>query len=326
LRKPADYFAPVTYAGSFSVDIGASSKGSRFGVVSFQGPLLWDGWRLVARAGATREARFGFYGLGNASVNDESLVTSAQPFLYRVRRTRYFGGAQASRRLAHYLWLALGAGVEHSRFSALPGPSVFRTTYGADLQDDDLIGSATLVFDTRDNEYNTHKGIILETGFSGGSGGGGYSRLTVVARGYLQVREGTVLGLRLGGASMGGSPPLNARFEIPVWEGVLQVLGGAASHRGLSYGRLAGEDALFINADVRHDLLNLGDLGGITLLAFADAGRVFENEPFKLTTTDMKLGAGGGVAVRVLRGTIFTFNFSGGSEGFVFTTGAGWTF
>ena len=41
---------------------------------------------------------------------------------------------------------------------------------------------------------------------------------------------------------------------------------------------------------------------------------------------DMKVGGGGGVGLRVLRSTIFTFNFAGGPDGFNFEVGSGWMF
>jgi hemolysin activation/secretion protein len=104
------------------------------------------------------------------------------------------------------------------------------------------------------------------------------------------------------------------------------VLGGEYSHRGLDYGRLSGRATLFGNFEVRHDLLPFGDLGAISLLAFLDAGRVFESEGFKLTTDEMKVGGGGGVAFRILRSTIITFNFAGGPDGFNFSVGNGWMF
>jgi hypothetical protein len=40
----------------------------------------------------------------------------------------------------------------------------------------------------------------------------------------------------------------------------------------------------------------------------------------------MKLGGGGGLAIRVLRFTIWTFNFGGGPDGFEFSAGSGWSF
>jgi hemolysin activation/secretion protein len=103
------------------------------------------------------------------------------------------------------------------------------------------------------------------------------------------------------------------------------VLGGQYSHRSFDTGRFAGKHVVFGNLEVRHDLLPFGDLGAVTLLAFLDAGRVVE-EPFKLTTKDMKVGGGGGVALRILRASIFTFNFAGGPDGFNYSVGSGWMF
>jgi outer membrane protein assembly factor BamA len=183
-----------------------------------------------------------------------------------------------------------------------------------------------LVYDTRDKEYNTHQGLLLEAGAQAGTGGDGYTRLYTVLRGYLSPREGTVIAARLAASGMGGTPTLNARFLIPAWEDQIQVLGGQYSHRSFDAGRFAGKHVLFGNFDVRHDLLSLGDLGAITLLGFVDAGRVFEGESFKLTTKDLKVGGGGGIGLRVLRSTIFTFNFAGGPDGFNFSVGSGWMF
>jgi hypothetical protein len=325
-RKAADYFARSAYAGKFSLDAGASLNGSRIAVAGFRAPLLWKNWRVVAQLGSIRDARFGFWGLGNSTVNDKSLVTSAQPFLYRARRTRYFGQAQVSRALGHDFSVALGAGVEHSHFSALPGPSVFRATEGNEVTDTDVLGGMALVYDTRDNDFNTHQGLFIEADVSAGSGGQGYGRFTGIARGYLPIREGTMVALRLLGSGTTGTPPLNAKFEVPAWENVIQILGGSTSHRGIDYQRLAGQHVLVANLEVRHNLLDLGDFGGITLLAFGDAGRVFEGESFRLTTEGMKVGGGGGIALRILRNNIFSFNFAGGSEGFVFSLGSGWMF
>jgi hypothetical protein len=53
---------------------------------------------------------------------------------------------------------------------------------------------------------------------------------------------------------------------------------------------------------------------------------VFEEESFRLTTDDLHVGGGGGVALRILRSTIFTFNFAGGPDGFNFSVGNGWMF
>jgi hypothetical protein len=57
-----------------------------------------------------------------------------------------------------------------------------------------------------------------------------------------------------------------------------------------------------------------------------DAGRVFQGENFKLTADGLKVGGGGGIGLRILRSTIFTFNFAGGPDGFNYSVGSGWMF
>jgi outer membrane protein assembly factor BamA len=204
---------------------------------------------------------------------------------------------------------------------------VFRAEQGDDdISDTDARGRVTLVFDTRDNEFNTMRGIFAQTSVAVGSGGDGYNRVTADLRGYIPVREGTILAARVAGSALSDKAPLNARFEMPVWEGEVSVVGGTNSHRGLDFQRLAGRGVLLGSVELRHDLLNLGDLGAFTLFGFMDAGRVFEAEDFKLTTEDMKVGAGGGLAIRLLRFLIWTFNFGGGPDGFQFSVGTGWSY
>ena len=325
--QPAEYEDRVTANAPLNADVGITPRGGRHAYVQFRAPQLIKGWRLDLRAGAVREVRLGFFGLGNATDFNGDAVTDAQPFLYRVRRTRYRGGAEITRRLGDSPFqVALLGDLEKARFTTLPGPSLFASEIGDELKQTDVSGRLALVYDTRDNEYNTHQGLLLEAGAQAGSGGDGYTRLYTVLRGYLTVREGTVIAARLAAAGMGGTPSLDARYIIPAWEKEIPVLGGQYSHRALDTGRLAGRDQLFGNLEVRHDLLAFGDLGAITLLGFVDAGRVFEGENFKLTTKDWKVGGGGGIGLRILRSTIFTINLAGGPDGFNYSVGSGWMF
>ena len=324
--QPAEYDARVTTNAAFTADAGITPRGGRQVTARFRAPQLWKDWRLSALAAAVREVRFGYFGLGNETVKDDDAVTPLQPFLYRVRRARYGGKLEVTRRLRGPLQAALQANVEWTRFTTLPGPSLFKTDFGPELKESDVAGRVALVYDTRDNEFNTRKGLLLEAGAQVGSGGDGYTRLYTVLRGYLPLREGTVAAARLAASGMGGDPTLNARLYIPAWENQIPVLGGQYSHRSFDTGRFAGKHVLLGNLEVRHDLLPFGDLGAITLLAFLDAGRVFEQENFKITTSEVKVGGGGGVGVRILRSSIFAFNFAGGPDGFNFSVGSGWMF
>ncbi len=326
-RKAADYFARTPYAGLISLDLGTGFTGARMAVARLHTPLLVPHWRLAASLGTTRESRLGYYGLGNTTEFNENLVTESQPHYYEARRTRYFGNLELSRQLVGPLFLSAAGGIEHSNFGDLSGPSLFRTDFGtADLTADDVRGRIGLVLDWRDNEFNTANGIFLQASYGGGTGGDHYSRTSADVRAYLSPREGTVLAARVLGSSMSSSASLSTRFEVPLWENETSVLGGTTSHRGLAFQRLAGRGVLVASAEVRYDLLNLGDFGAFTLLGFFDAGRVFEEESFELTTRDMKAGGGGGLAIRIMRMTIWTFNFGTGPDGFQFSAGTGWAY
>jgi hemolysin activation/secretion protein len=125
---------------------------------------------------------------------------------------------------------------------------------------------------------------------------------------------------------MTDGPPLHARFELPMWENPLVIFGGDDTHRAYDEGRFTGEHVLFGNFEIRHNILDLATLGSVTALVFLDAGRVFEQENFKITTDGLKVGGGAGIGVRVLRSTIFTFNLAKGDEGWNFTMNSGWLF
>jgi hypothetical protein len=322
--QPAEYDDRVTSNAAFTPEAGITLRGGRHVILRFRAPQLWKNWRLKTLAAAVREVRFGYFGLGNETVENSELVTPSQPFLYRVRRARYGGQVDVTRRIRGPLQVALLGNAEWTRFTSLPLPSVFKSDFGPELRETDFSSRVALVYDTRDKEYNTHQGLLLEAGAQAGTGGSGYTRLYTVLRGYLSPREGTVVAARFVASGISGSPTLNARFIIPAWEDQIQVLGGQYSHRSFDAGRFAGKGVMFGNFEVRHDLLAFGDLGAITLIGFVDAGRVFEGEKF--TTKDLKVGGGGGIGLRILRSTIFTLNLAGGPDGFNYSVGSGWMF
>ncbi|HVD32749.1 MAG TPA: BamA/TamA family outer membrane protein [Gemmatimonadales bacterium] len=322
--QPAEYDARVTANAALTAEAGITFRGGRHIILRFRAPQLWKNWRLKTLAAAVREVRFGYFGVGNQTVKNDDLVTPTQPFLYRVRRARYGGQVEVTRRIRGPLQVALLGYVERTRFTSLPLPSIFKSDFGPELKETDVSGRVALVYDTRDKEYNTQQGLLLEAGTQAGTGGDGYTRLYTVLRGYVSPREGTVIAARFAASGIGGTPTLNARYIIPAWEDQIPVLGGQYSHRSFDTGRFAGKGVMLGNLEVRHDLLAFGDLGAITLIGFADAGRVFEGEKF--TTKDLKVGGGGGIGLRILRSSIFTFNFAGGPDGFNFSVGSGWMF
>ena len=321
-----DYLSPLPYFGNLSLDAGVSFNSSYFVTTTLRLPRLADGWRLAANASIVREARLGYFGIGNSSTFDNDLVNDNQPFFYRVRRKRQLVNAEVTRRISGPFHVNVALGYQHSLLSDLPGPSVFRNEFPSEVQDDDFTGRVSLVLDTRDSEFNTTRGVQAEAGVSTGTGGDGYRRVYGIVRAFVSPREGTVIGARIGGAGMTDAPPLHARFELPVWENMMTIFGGDDTHRAYDEGRFTGEHVLFSNVEIRHNILDLATLGSISAVLFLDAGRVFEQEKFRITTDDLHVGGGGGIAIRVLRSTMFTFNLAKGDEGWNFTMNSGWLF
>lgn len=322
----AGYDERVTVRQRLSVSVGASFLGSWYGLANYVAPRFGDGWRLSATLSARRDKRWGYFGLGNEIEVDPVAATDANPFPYRVRRDRFVAHLEVTRRIAGPLHVAVAGQLESTDFAALRGTSAFASDYGATLEQDDASARVALVYDTRDNEYDTHRGLLLEAGVQGGTGGQGYSRAYSVLRGYASPRPGTVLAARLAGSRMSAGATLNARYELPAWETPINVLGGQFSNRGMFTGQLTGRNVLFGNAEVRQELKNVRDVAQVMVVGFLDAGRVFEAESFDLTTSGLKVSGGAGVGVKLLRASLFLFNVARGPYGWQTTVSNGWMF
>ena len=327
--RQADYFARVPHDAILSLDGSISAQGSRSLIGRLRAPLLVPRWRFAVDAGGSRESRFGYFGYSpaDAAPDDQS---------DRVHRTRYFVRAEVTRQIAGPLSVAAMLGVERTNWSRLPGATAFGLDFGDEIGQTDAGGRVTVVLDTRDREFLVNKGVLVEAGLLFG-GGGEHRDLDVVSsgpyggwyanlRGYVSPRQGTMVAGRLAARSLSEEATLQARNTLPGWEAGVDALGGPYAHRSFTPGRVAGRGLLLGSVEVRHNLLDVGDYGAVTLIGFVDGGRVFEAEDFSLTTSGWKVGGGGGVALRVLRSSLLVFNFAGGPAGFTFSMGTGWAF
>ena len=85
IGQAADYADRVPFGRSFSVEAGINASGSRFLVTRFKAPRMADGWRLYGEAGAVRENRFGYFGLGNDTEEADDTVLDSNPWYDRVQ-------------------------------------------------------------------------------------------------------------------------------------------------------------------------------------------------------------------------------------------------
>jgi len=326
--RQADYDARVPFDAIFTVDGAISAQGSRLLIARLRAPLLAPGWRFALDAGAARESRFGYSGYVPA---DDAPDDNSD----RVHRTRYFASGEITRKISGPLSASAMLGVERTSWSRLPGATGFGTDFGDGFTQTGGVGRVSAILDMRDREFLVRKGMLAEAGFlfgrrgedpSGVSSNGSYTGWYAHLRGYVSPRSGTMIAGRLATRNLSSDASLQAQTTLPGWEAGVDALGGPYAHRSFLPGRLAGHGLLLGSFEVRHNLLDVGDYGAVTLLGFVDGGRVFEAEDFSLTTSGWKVGGGGGVALRVLRSSILVFNFAGGPAGFTFSMGTGWAF
>lgn len=309
----AAYEDRVTHARAYTLRAGASIRGSWFGIVRAELPRLGDGWRLAAELRASSDARWGFYGLGNTTGVDRDQEGDAAPNLFDVRRTRYLGYADVTRRLAGPLHLSLAAYGTIADFDARDGPTVFGSVFGESLLQREASVRAALVLDLRDREFLTRRGLLAEAGYQAGISDESFGRWYGVVRGWAAPTRTTVVAGRVLAANLGGTPTLESQLTLPTWEVTTAVLGGEESHRGVPNGRFTGRGVLAANLEVRQAIKDFGEWGALGVLLFGDGGRVFDGD-MALTFDDWTLGAGGGLWARVLRNNLFVFTV-GAAEG-----------
>ncbi|MFN2317414.1 MAG: hypothetical protein ABR551_07460 [Gemmatimonadales bacterium] len=335
--QSADFLDRVSMAKRLAFEGGWSPSGSRFASLRLDAPRLAAGWRLSSELRIERANRMGYYGLGND--RDEIAPDDDSPYVNRVRRNRALARVEVTRELTGPLSLAVAGGTGRTRWTALEGFSSFgdATNYsGESVEENDTWGRVALVVDLRDNEYEPKQGALIEGGVFTGSGGEGYTGWYALLSGYARPAFGTVLAARLGGRSMSSEAPLTARYEIQAWEREISVLGGPGSHRALAIGRFVGHSVLFGSVELRQQIVDAGDWGGVYGLAFLDAGRVFEHDlildapqprqNFRLTTDGLKVGGGIGVGLRILRANVLSVTAARGPDGTKVMVGSGWSF
>jgi len=323
--QPAPWQDRVTYRQDLIAEAGIGIRGTRLARLTASAPLLGPGWRGRASLEAIRNTRANFYGLGNSTEASDARV-SADAFAYKVQHVSYTGDAELSRRITGPVWAVAGGGVSHDRFAALSGSSAFATTFGDRTSDTDVRGKLELVLDTRDTEWDPRRGILAEAGIERGSGGDGYTRYFGRVRGYYGLDPATVVAAQLGASDLHGAPPLAALLQAPLWEAPLKLYGGGHTNRGLPGNRFVGTGVLMGSAEVRRHLITFKNALSVGVIGFVDAGRVFQGERLRLTTEDLAVSGGGGLALRLFRNNTAVFNIASGPDGLQVGGSAGWSF
>jgi hypothetical protein len=263
-----------------------------------------------------------------------------------IARERLIARAEVTRRAYGPVQVAVQLVARHDRFegtSAVLGrryPLAPLEASGDAISQTDLTARGAVILDLRDREYEVNNGVLAELGLIAGSAGDGYQGVYGSVRGYVSPRRGTRLTARGAFRSLTETQAVAALHELPQWESPVTTFGGHGSHRGFGVGHFAGRGLLLGGLELRHDILNMGDFGAITAIAFVDGGRVFADTNstslilltdreragrLRLTLDDWQWGAGGGIALRVLRAATLTITASGGDGETRWYVGSGWS-
>lgn len=321
---------PEVSRASVNLDAGASTRGSYAFVVDAWAPAWWEGWRTRATAGAVRQNRLGYYGLGNDTRYVPDSVALAGASFYRLSRTRLALRVTLEHQLIGPLRLLVGGGLVHTDFRALPGRSVFGADLAAGRVDSstvpftDRVVRTGLVLDTRESELDAHAGVLVEALVASGTG---YTRRTADATLQVHPVRPLVLAGRLGAEGMTGSPPLAVLQDLETSELPVVAVGGYRSLRGYYDGRFTGPGKLVGGLEARYAVVAVGDAVELKVVAFYDAGRVFgAGEAVRLTTTDLHRSGGAELALRLLRNSLLVLGYGRGSDGGQLLFGTSWSY
>ena len=321
---------PEPNFGRIAFDAAASTQGSYAFVIDAQAPAYWDGWRLGLTLSAVRNNRLGYYGQGNDTGFDKDSINASRPDFYRVSRTTRSARLTVQRRIVGRLRALVGGTLERTGFRELPGESWFQRDRLAgvvrpdEVPFNDQVARVGLVFDLRDLEVDPHRGVFVEGLFASGRG---YTRTTATVRAYVHPLKRLVLGARIGGEGMSGTPPVAAQLTMESSEGPFVAMGGFRSLRGYHDARFVGPGKLLGGIEARYGLVWAPRVLEIKLLAFYDVGRVFgRGESVRLTSEGLHSAIGAGVAVALIRNTLIVFAGGKGTEGAELTFATTWSY
>ncbi len=340
VRPPGfdDWDAPPPYRAALSVDGQLSTSGSKKLTLAARFPSFFPGWRVGLVFEAERDARQNYFGIGNRSAFDSDLINDAQPHFYQSDHRRTFLRGEIQRRLAGGLRLLAGFHVERWRLDTLDGASRLARDRAdqvnpyIDVSVSDVSARFGLVFDTRDDEIQTHRGvnveIVVAAADSQVAGDVTYRRVFAAASGYLPLGDRFVVAARVIGQAMTGAPPLGSYYLIEAGTDPFDALGGARSHRGLQEHRFLGEDKLFGNLEARYAVAGDRQVGGVVLVGFLDVGRVFQpgEDDFRLTLRGHHVGGGLGPMLNIGRTGVLGATLGLGPDGVIVHAHTRWAF
>ncbi len=288
-------------------------------------PHIHDGWRLETDAEAAHTPRFG----------DPDLKQELSRQTIGLDLTRHIAGPFHIAARIDVNRLSGPAVQVLSRFFlsgvACPDSIPSGTCAGTATDQTDSRVRLALVMDTRDREYDTQSGLLMQLGYFDGEAAEGYTGSYGLGSAWLSPATGTRMTARVGYRDVTRSNAYDIQMTMPAWENPFTTLGGPQSDRALAIGQDPGRGLLMAGAEIRHDLHTVHNIAALTFVAFVDAGRSFSDSTtcrdcgdLQWTLKGWTVGAGGGFAIRIMRDARLTVTAARANEKTRWYVSSGW--
>jgi hypothetical protein len=290
-------------------------------VLRLDAPDLLSGHlRVDTRSSFQRTINMGYYGIGNATSAPASSIGQRYQYLQQEGRVRAIGRLHA----AHGIDPALGISLRYevpevysqSKLAddVMPpggeGPLALGTQPGV------LAGlAAGVMFDTRDSEFVTRRGVFYQLGLGmtvGSAEQVAYGNASAVLAHFAPLGEKLVFASRMVVALEFGRVPFYDLAQGGTFE-PQYLLGGESGIRGVPQGRYAGLVKMIANIELRGTPFPrfhlLGERFRVGTTTFVDGGRVWSDykavSPADGASFGLKYGIGGGVFLQWGEAAIF---------------------
>jgi hypothetical protein len=292
-------------------------------VLRIDAPDLLSGkLRSDNRASFQRTVNAGYYGIGNAAPAPPSQNSHRYQYVQEEARLRSI--ARVHTRIRGFD-LAVGTNLRYEN------PTVYAdsklgadTAGGADGAMPRAIGaqsaflgslSAGAMFDTRDSEFVTSRGVFYQAGIGGTLGSSedvGYGSTGFVLAHYAPLPGPLVFATRFVADFQFGRVPFYDLAQGGIFESQY-LLGGETGVRGVPFGRYAGRVKILTNIEIRSTpfprFTIIGERFRVGTTTFFDAGRVWEDyvvvSAADGNSLGLKYGIGGGLFIQWGEAAIF---------------------
>jgi outer membrane protein assembly factor BamA len=329
------YDQEFPYAWNVDLLLSASVKDDSLGfrlvqqshVLRLDAPDFFStGIRLDTRVSYQRTINAGYYGIGNA----ETAAPYTYEYLQQEGRIRSIGRIRTG---APRLDFAFAANLRYETpGTPAPGTPYANSKLAHDLAPNGpgaapiaigiqsaLLGglAAGMMFDTRDSEFVTTRGLFYQIGVGATVGSEEqvkYGEAAAVLAHYAPIKGPFSFASRFVASFQFGRVPFYDLAQGGVFE-PQYLLGGETGVRGVPQGRYAGRIKMITNLEVRGTpfprFTILGQRFRIGTTVFFDAGRVWSDyaviSPADGNTLGLKYGVGGGLFIQWGEAAIFRF-------------------